>query len=621
MALDHAATRGLALLTGMLAACSAPLSPPGHEAPAAASAAIEGEVLGPAGEPIVAALVSVSSHFDLTTSEPGHDEMTDARGHFRFVGLPPGRYGITATCAAQAAGYGGLLTVTSSDPTAHVTLRVGGPSVAVEGTVTDERGAPVVGARVLAPALSEHENEVYVARTDARGHYSLRLGRDNGYFVVVDAAPRARVSRQIEPIAQTVDLRLAAPPAPRPADAVIAAWLRAHAVPLVEARELDEAGSRAVAAIAGDAPLVALGEATHGSAEFTRFRQRVFQSLVRDRGFTVYALEVGWADAFALDDYVVNGKGDARQALRELLTWKDETTEMLAFVEWMRAYNADPGHAAKLHIEGFDVLTPHAVPALLAYLQKVDPGMVEEARKTLAPFVGADSDGTYPALPKDERDRTRRGVEALVARLDASHAAHAARSTEDEWQRGRHLARLVQQAEISYVDTSARDGQMVENIRWLMDHHPPGTRFLLDAHSSHIAAERHGMSELGAELRASLGARYVPVGFAFGEGSFRALDWRKGPSNVLTNLDVPRAPLGTFDGDLGLVGLAAFVIDLRGSDGPVGAWLRSPQPMHSIGGHFEGPEHAFESCAPARAFDAVIYLDRVSPIHPLPPKN
>jgi erythromycin esterase len=481
--------------------------------------------------------------------------------------------------------------------------------------VLDENGAPLAGVRVLAPALSENEHEVYVAHTDARGRYLLRLPTKSGYFVVADAPPRARAYKRVEPASQVVDLRLGAVPAPRPADDVIAAWLRAHATPLAGGRELDDAAARAFAAIVGDAPLVAMGEATHGSAEFPQWRQRVFQALVRDKGFTVYAVETGWADAFALDDYVVNGRGDPRAAIRELLTHKDETEETLALAEWMRAYNADPRHPNKLHFEGFDVLTPHAVPALVGYLRKVDPGTVAEAEKALAPFASVEADQTYPALPAAERERHRRAIDGLVARMDANHTLYAGRSTEDEQARGRQLARMVQQAEQSYGDYSARDAQMAENIRWLVDHHPPGTRFLLDAHNGHIAAEDHGLIYMGRLLREQWGARYVAIGFAFGQGSLHAMDWQAGPSSRRGNFTLGPAPLGTFDGDMGLAGLPAFVVDLRGADGPVGAWLRSPQRLHHVGFRFEGPEQSFQRYTPARAFDAMIYLDKVSAIH------
>jgi hypothetical protein len=49
----------------------------------------------------------------------------------------------------------------------------------------------------------------------------------------------------------------------------------------------------------------------------------------------------------------------------------------------------------------------------------------------------------------------------------------------------------------------------------------------------------------------------------------------------------------------------------------VGAWLHSPQRQHSVSSLFLGPTESFESFTPARAFDAILYLDRVSALEPL----
>lgn len=237
------------LLVALVAGCGAHLQNEPAPAPPAVVPVLEGDVIGEAGEPIQGALVSASSHFDLEEPDPAYDERTDARGHFRFVRLPPGRYGVTATCAEHAAAYGGVIDVAASGGAARVVLHVGGPNAAVEGTVRDEKGAPLAGVRVLAPALSENENEVYVAHTDVRGHYLLRLPTKTGYFVVADARPRPRAYQRVEAASQVVDLHLGAVPAPRPDDGVIASWLRGHAMPLTGGRELDEAGARAFGAI------------------------------------------------------------------------------------------------------------------------------------------------------------------------------------------------------------------------------------------------------------------------------------------------------------------------------------------------------------------------------------
>jgi erythromycin esterase len=123
---------------------------------------------------------------------------------------------------------------------------------------------------------------------------------------------------------------------------------------------------------------------------------------------------------------------------------------------------------------------------------------------------------------------------------------------------------------------------------------------------------------MGRLLREHWGPRYVAIGLAFGAGSLRAMDWTNGrSSNSLEEFRLEGAPRGTLDGDLSLAGLAAFLLDLRHVTGPIGDWLRSPQRQHSIGGRFLGPAESFETFTPARAFDAILYLDQVSAIEPL----
>lgn len=54
----------------------------------------------------------------------------------------------------------------------------------------------------------------------------------------------------------------------------------------------------------GNARVVALGEATHGTAEFYDMRARITRELIERKGFTVVALEADWPEAQRLDRYV-----------------------------------------------------------------------------------------------------------------------------------------------------------------------------------------------------------------------------------------------------------------------------------------------------------------------------
>jgi erythromycin esterase-like protein len=54
----------------------------------------------------------------------------------------------------------------------------------------------------------------------------------------------------------------------------------------------------------GNARIVLLGEASHGTSEFYRMRARITQELIVRKGFTAVAVEADWPDASWIDRYV-----------------------------------------------------------------------------------------------------------------------------------------------------------------------------------------------------------------------------------------------------------------------------------------------------------------------------
>jgi Carboxypeptidase regulatory-like domain len=230
--------------------------------------AIEGRVVTTAGEPVSGAVVSAWSHLDLAARDAVHEELTDAQGCLSFASLPPGSYGVTASVLGAGTGYGHVTVPPAAAPQ-NVALRLVSGGVKIAGTIRDETGAVVPNARVILPSNGDNEDEVYATRADAQGRYSLTVpAQTGGMLLLADALPRPRASVGVATSARVVDIALAPPPAPRPTDESIAAWLRARATPLDPARDLDAAQARALSEIVADAPLVGLGEASHGSAEF-----------------------------------------------------------------------------------------------------------------------------------------------------------------------------------------------------------------------------------------------------------------------------------------------------------------------------------------------------------------
>jgi protein-L-isoaspartate(D-aspartate) O-methyltransferase len=68
--------------------------------------------------------------------------------------------------------------------------------------------------------------------------------------------------------------------------------------------EVADAPLDALMARIGNARIVLLGEATHGTSEFYRMRARITQALVERKGFNLVAAEADWPDAARIDHYV-----------------------------------------------------------------------------------------------------------------------------------------------------------------------------------------------------------------------------------------------------------------------------------------------------------------------------
>ena len=100
----------------------------------------------------------------------------------------------------------------------------------------------------------------------------------------------------------------------------------------------------------GNAQVVLLGEATHGTSEFYRMRTRITQELILRRGFTMVAVEADWPDAAVVDRYV-RGQSPRQQAwipFSRFPTWMWRNREVLELVEWLRAYNQQGKRASRL---------------------------------------------------------------------------------------------------------------------------------------------------------------------------------------------------------------------------------------------------------------------------------
>jgi erythromycin esterase len=547
--------------------------------------------------------------------------VTDSTGRYAFSAVEKGQFGVTATLGSKAVGaYGGVRELVANKPEI-VDLELGTGGFTITGKVESADGAPLGAARIEAARFTDNEGEVYMTTTDAAGRYELQLSASTAYFLAADAGPLPRVARRIEPTSRTFDFLLDRAPAPRPTDAELKAYLAEHALSLATLQPGKGTTDLApLKKMIGDAHIVAIGEATHGSGEFRTLWHRLLEFLVTEAGFTTVAIEAGWSDVLPLDEYVTTGRGDPQKLLADVYYWALNTEEFLSLVRWMRRYNQDPAHPKKLHFLGFDVqFASHGVPAVIAYLDKVEPPLAARAREFLAPLRDPFAENTYGELPPAELEKTQQGIRDVLARFDGEHAKWAARSGEAAWSTAREHAEMIRRTESVYRDPSKRDFAMAETTEAILARQPKGSKTVLLGHNLHLSAKMVQLSEMGQLLRERHGADYFVIGTTFSSGSLLAYGMKKrggppGPSPIETfTLGAPSAT--ALETALTLAGKSPFLLDLRTATGPVGDWFGSKISIRSVGGIFRGEANSDVGMYPKKSYDALIYFDKITPSH------
>jgi erythromycin esterase-like protein len=174
-----------------------------------------------------------------------------------------------------------------------------------------------------------------------------------------------------------VAITVLAAAAEEPAD-----WIRQHAIPLktVEANHgFDDLAP--LEGVVGDARIVALGEATHGSREFFQLKHRLIEFLATRKGFTIFSIEANMPEAYRLNDFVLHGAGDPKQLLKGMYFWTWDTEEVLDMILWMREFNRSG--KGRIEFTGFDMQTPNvSMDIVRTFVKQNEPAYFDSLDRT-----------------------------------------------------------------------------------------------------------------------------------------------------------------------------------------------------------------------------------------------
>lgn len=394
----------------------------------------------------------------------------------------------------------------------------------------------------------------------------------------------------------------------------------------------------------GDAQVVLLGEASHGTHEFYRERARITQRLVEEQGFAAVAVEADWPDAYRVNRWV-RGASEDRTALDALAgferfpRWMWRNRDVLEFVSWLHQYNRSRPEGRQVGFYGLDLYSLFAsMQEVISFLEKVDPEAAARARYRYGCFdaFGEDTQAYgYAAEFGVTRSCEDQAVQQLLEfrRRAAELAQRDARVPEDELFYAEQNARLVKNAEQYYrtmfrgrVESwNLRDRHMAETLEALIAHlgrKGGRARVVVWEHNSHIGdARATAMGEMGewnvGQLtRERFGEEAVLIGFTtYGGTVTAASDWDAPVERKRVRPGLPES----FEALFHTVGTADFLLPLRG-DVRLNEALRDARLERAIGVIYhpesERVSHYFEARLPQQ-FDVVIHFDETRAVEPL----
>lgn len=383
----------------------------------------------------------------------------------------------------------------------------------------------------------------------------------------------------------------------------------------------------------GDAVVVGIGEAAHGSHDFVTFRHRALRYLVEEKGFRSFVLEANWSAGLRLDDYLLTGRGDPVRIMSEefrnafLLLHSQEYLDM---IRWMRAYNvAHPDDPVRFAGNDNGYAGPELYDRVVGHVRRAHPDLLPDVTDLYR--------GLRPALPVDAWMRAavtapldeRRARAERTGRVLALLRAREPAGTDDDHTRALQHATVIDQVARLYAfDLSDprtgpeamahRDTVMAENTLWW--HRHTGHRLVLGGHNSHLYT-RSSTPTLpltqGEVLRRRLGDGYLAVGLSFDRGAVHATEQGlQNPADQdVGRFDVEPAVPGSAEHVLDRVSHRDWYADLRTAPPAARALLDVTRPKREIGTDFPPPGDQVDLL---RSVDLVVHLHEIRPSHALP---
>lgn len=386
----------------------------------------------------------------------------------------------------------------------------------------------------------------------------------------------------------------------------------------------------------GDAKVVLLGEATHGTSEFYKMRSRITQALVEKKGFNIVAVEADWPDAAHIDRFIrnTNIQLPAKEPFTKFPSWMWRNEETQDLISKLRLYNdSRSSHEDKVGFFGLDLYSLYSsIDAVINYLNEIDPDLTELAKKRygcLTPYEN--NPATYGAAATSGRYREcEKDVVNMLEELLENQVELTAHDG-DRFRDAIQNARLVANAEKyyrsmymgSHQSWNQRDSHMFETLQTLLEYGGADAKAVVWAHNSHIgnakATEMSGRGEhnIGQLAKEEYGDEAYNIGFGTDHGTVAAAsNWggRMRGKKIRPSVD------DSYERLMHQSNTERFMLPLRDRSKPLIKKLKKTHLERAIGVIYrpktELQSHYFQASLPYQ-FDEYIWFDETEAINPM----
>jgi len=389
----------------------------------------------------------------------------------------------------------------------------------------------------------------------------------------------------------------------------------------------------------GNARVVLLGEASHGTSEFYRARAEISKRLIAHHGFNIVAVEADWPDAATIDRYVRHRRKREGEeaAFQRFPTWMWRNREMDGFIRWMRRHNNGRRYEDMAGFYGLDLYNLQgSIRAVIDFLEEEDPEAAKVAKKR------------YGCLEPWSNDPAAYGRYAMfegyaLCEAPVMQMLHELMQRNfdclseecDEWLDAAANARLVKNAEAYYrvmyqgaaESWNLRDTHMFETLLQLLEAKGPTSKAIVWAHNSHIGnaaftdmGMARGELNIGQLVKERFDGQARAIGFGTHTGTVAAADDWDEPMRVKA---VNPSLEGSYERASHDTRLPSFLLDLRAEE--IGREIRealSEPRLERFIGVIYRPETErwshYSECILPRQYDGWVWFDETKAVIPLP---